>query len=211
MSIAFEPNFKRRFDRVTVPLFIRVGELSHKATDWSVGGFRVDNYFGALTPGREFDCTLVLPCADFSVHLPVRARVARRDKGTLGCSFLKLTPAQQSALHHLVEAALEGRTADLGQMLGVLRSTIADAGHAPITTAQPSEQFGPAIEDRVEQTPVTDARTSERAFHRRGLLPRMVLFVVTVTTLALLAGAVAYCLAPRVLFLLPLSLRSQLQ
>ena len=170
MSITFEANFKRRYHRVTVPLFLRVGDITYKATDWSVGGFRVDNYDGDLASGAEFDATLLLPYKEFSVHLPVRARVARRTHNTLGCAFTNLTTAQQAALHHLVEAALEGRMGDLGETLGSLNNPVPEA----------------------EKKLVQDTQTSDTEIQAMRLMPKTAMYVGFTALIALIAASVVF-------------------
>ncbi len=176
MSITFEANFKRRYHRVTVPLFLRVGDITYKATDWSVGGFRVDNYDGDLTPGAEFEVTLLLPYKEFSVHLPVRARVARRSHNTMGCAFINLTTAQQAALHHLVEAALEGRMGDLGETLGSLTSPVPDA----------------------EKKMVQDNQTTDTEIQAMRLVPKTMIYVGLTGLVAVIALSVVFYLLSHV-------------
>ena len=65
MSVAFEANLKRRHHRVTVPLFVRIGDTTHKAADWSVGGFQIADYTGDLKPGVEVAVTVLLPYKEF--------------------------------------------------------------------------------------------------------------------------------------------------
>lgn len=176
MSITFEANFKRRYHRVTVPLFLRVGDITYKATDWSVGGFRVDNYDGDLAPGAEFEATLLLPYKEFSVHLPVRARVARRSHNTMGCAFINLTTAQQAALHHLVEAALEGRMGDLGETLGSLNSSIPEA----------------------EKKLVQDNQTTDTEIQAMRLMPKTAMYVGLTALIALITASVVFYLLAHV-------------
>jgi membrane fusion protein (multidrug efflux system) len=174
MSVSFEANSKRRFHRVTVPLIVRLGEVSYKASNWSVGGFQIDDYQGELQPGTECDVTVLLPYSEFSVHLPIRARVARREGSTLGCAFINLTPAQHAALHHLVEAALEGRLGDLGETLGALQM--------PLTSA--------------EKKLVEDTETSNLQAMRMRLIPKTVLYVGSFTLLlAAILGVMYYLLS----------------
>jgi membrane fusion protein (multidrug efflux system) len=176
MSVSFEPNLKRRHHRVTVPLYLRIGDESFRATDWSVGGFRVDDYRGHLQPGDEFEAVLLLPYSEFSVQLPVKARIARRDGQTIGCAFIELTTAQQAALHHLVEAAMEGRLGDLGEMLDALRTPV------------------PAPERRLAE----DTETTDLQARQMRLMPRAVLYLCTFGAVTLLmVGAILY-LASRV-------------
>jgi multidrug resistance efflux pump len=176
MSVSFEPNLKRRHHRVTVPLYLRIGDQSFRATDWSVGGFRVDDFRGHLQPGDEFEAVLLLPYSEFSVQLPVKARIARRDGETIGCAFIDLTPAQQAALHHLIEAAMEGRLGDLGEMLDALKTPV------------------PAPERKL----VEDTETTDLQAQQMRLVPKAVLYLCTFGLVTvLIVGAILY-LASRV-------------
>lgn len=127
VSISFEARSKRRFHRVNVPLTVQIQGVAYAAQDWSIGGFRVDNYRGPEQVGAEFKATLLLPYTEFAVQLPVQTRIIRREGDAIGCTFVNLTAPQNSALHHLVEAAIEGRIGDMGEVLESLHTPVGKA------------------------------------------------------------------------------------
>lgn len=127
VSIVREPNYKRRYHRVTVALFLVVEGRTYQAADWSLGGFRLTDYDGSAGPGDERNGTLVLPYSGFNVTLPMRFRVVRKSGREAGCQFLELDEQARRALRHLLEAALEGRVSGVNDALGVINAPISSA------------------------------------------------------------------------------------
>ncbi|MEQ1672813.1 MAG: PilZ domain-containing protein, partial [Hyphomicrobium sp.] len=69
---------QRRHHRVTAPLFVGVDGARLRATDWSLGGLRLDGYPGDLpTPGTEKQFHLTLPFQGFDVSFEVKAEIVR--------------------------------------------------------------------------------------------------------------------------------------
>jgi multidrug resistance efflux pump len=127
VSVVREPNFKRRYHRVTVPLFVALEGRTYQAADWSLGGLRLTGYRGSVAVGDEVDATLVLPYSGFNVTLPIRLRAVRRTAQDMGCQFVDPEEQTRRALRHLLEAALEGRGAAVSDALAVLNAPISSA------------------------------------------------------------------------------------
>ena len=125
--VVFEPNYKRRFHRVTIPLFLAIGGRTYRAADWSLGGFRIENFLGGEVAGEHAAGTLVLSFADFNLTLPMRFQVVRRTGDTIGCKFVDLSVVARRALRHLLESAIEGRISEVSDTLGVLTAPIPNA------------------------------------------------------------------------------------
>lgn len=123
--VTHEPNYARRHHRVTVPLLISIDGVSYRAADWSLGGFHLTDYAGPGARGDELDGTLILPYAHFTVNLPVRFRIVRSGGEDIGCEFVDLGEVQHKALRHVMEAAVEGRLADVADALATLEEPIA--------------------------------------------------------------------------------------
>ncbi len=150
--VVFEPNYKRRFHRVTIPLFLAIGGRTYRAADWSLGGFRIDNFLGGEVAGELAAGTLVLSFSDFNLTLPMRFRVVRRAGDTIGCKFIDLSVVARRALRHLLESAIEGRISEVSDTLGVLT--------API----PSEP----LEDLLQDEQDTHVQIGERRLVRKA-------------------------------------------
>ena len=72
MKIVRERPCQRRHHRVEAPLFVEFHGIVHRATDWSLGGLRLDHFPGALPAvDSEVSLTLSLPFQGFEVVYPV--------------------------------------------------------------------------------------------------------------------------------------------
>ncbi len=132
MAIEREPNHQRLHHRVTVPLFVSIGGRNYRARDWSLGGFQVTDFAGSETVGDDLHAELILPYAGFKVDLPVDFRIVRRQGSSIGCQYIELGEVPRRALRHLLEASIEGRLADAGDVIGTM--------HEPVSSA-PIEQM----------------------------------------------------------------------
>jgi hypothetical protein len=107
---------QRRHHRVTAPLYVALDEFRVRATDWSLGGFRVDNYPGPLPNiGDELPLTLSLPFQGFEVTFECKAEVVRDDEPTamFACRFTELGEREREVMQHFIEELVRGAMVDV--------------------------------------------------------------------------------------------------
>ena len=110
IEMKYERPSQRRHHRVTAPLTVIIDGKRHKATDWSLGGFRLLGMEQDVTAGDTLDSVLVIPFQGFEVSFEVAARIVRRDPGTgeLACAFVELGERAASILAHFVDEIVRG-------------------------------------------------------------------------------------------------------
>lgn len=107
---------QRRHHRVTAPLFVEVGGQSHRATDWSLGGLRVDGFEGELPQiGSEIPLNLMLPFQGFDVTFLVKAEVVRLDPVAkmFAVRFTEIGERERELMSHFIEELVRGSMVDV--------------------------------------------------------------------------------------------------
>ena len=107
---------QRRHHRVTAPLFVRVDGHRLRATDWSLGGLRLDAYPGELpSAGAELQFHLTLPFQGFDVSFDVKAEVVRvgRDTQTVAVRFTEIGERERELMQHFIEELVRGSMSDV--------------------------------------------------------------------------------------------------
>ncbi len=107
---------QRRHHRVTAPLFVRVDGHQLRATDWSLGGLRLENYPGELPgAGAELQIQLTLPFQGFDVSFDVKAEVVRvgRDSKTVAVRFTEIGERERELMQHFIEELVRGSMSDV--------------------------------------------------------------------------------------------------
>jgi hypothetical protein len=77
---------------------------THRAANWSLGGFVIEDYRGSLSPGALFCIDAVGKPGGEMTKVTVRARVVRADraKRSLAVSFLDLDGRAYGVLHEVM-------------------------------------------------------------------------------------------------------------
>ncbi len=77
---------------------------THRAANWSLGGFVIEGYRGSLTPGALFSIDAVGKAGGEMIKVTVRARVVRANdaKRILAVSFLALDGRAYGVLHEVM-------------------------------------------------------------------------------------------------------------
>jgi len=107
---------QRRHHRVTAPLYVGVGGESHRATDWSLGGLRVDGLKGALPAiASEIPLDLTLPFQGFDVSFKVKAEVVRTSAadGMFAVRFTEIGERERELMQHFIEELVRGSMTDV--------------------------------------------------------------------------------------------------
>ncbi len=107
---------QRRHHRVTAPLFVEVGGQSHRATDWSLGGLRVDGFQGVLPGiGSDIGLNITLPFQGFDVSFAVKAEIVRRDvvAKMFAVRFTEIGERERELMSHFIEELVRGSMVDV--------------------------------------------------------------------------------------------------
>jgi multidrug resistance efflux pump len=107
---------QRRHHRVTAPLFVALDGHRIKASDWSLGGLRVEAFPGELPELRaSTDLVLTLPFQGFDVTFDVKAEVVRTDGATrmFAVRFEELGERERELMSHFLEELVRGSMIDV--------------------------------------------------------------------------------------------------
>ena len=107
---------QRRHHRVTAPLFVGVDGTRLRATDWSLGGLRLDGYPGELpAPGTEKQFHLTLPFQGFDVSFDIKAEVVRAiaETKTFAVRFTEIGERERELMQHFIEELVRGSMSEV--------------------------------------------------------------------------------------------------
>ena len=102
---------QRRHHRVSAPLYVGVDGTRLRATDWSLGGLRLDGYPGDLpSAGSEKQFHLTLPFQGFDVSFDVKAEVVRAggEGKSVAVRFTEIGERERELMQHFIEELVRG-------------------------------------------------------------------------------------------------------
>lgn len=107
---------QRRHHRVTAPLFVAIDGTRLRATDWSLGGLRLDGFPGELpAAGAEKNLQLTLPFQGFDVSFGIKAEVVRTaaESKTVAVRFTEIGERERELMQHFIEELVRGSMSDV--------------------------------------------------------------------------------------------------
>jgi len=150
MRIEREKPCQRRHHRVKAPMKVTMPSgLSYMATDWSIGGLRLDGVKDSLPDiNEELSLTLELPFQGFDIAYEVQARVVRtvEDEKTIGFEFQNLSERANDLMSHFIDDLIRGQMATVEDT--ICRIDI------PVTPISTKPDVNPADEVPVKRMPV---------------------------------------------------------
>lgn len=132
---------QRRHHRVTAPLFVRVDGHQLRATDWSLGGLRVDGYPGELpAAGAELPFHLTLPFQGFDVSFDVKAEVVRTNalEKMFAVRFTEIGERERELMQHFIEELVRGSMSEVEDTIQRIDVPVTPARLEPDTKKIPS-------------------------------------------------------------------------
>ena len=102
---------QRRHHRVTAPIFVTVDGHRLRATDWSLGGLKIDAFPGQLPElGSEVLLQLTLPFQGFDVSFDAKSECMRADAvtGMFAVRFTVLGERERELMSHFIEELIRG-------------------------------------------------------------------------------------------------------
>ncbi|MEM7424575.1 MAG: HlyD family efflux transporter periplasmic adaptor subunit [Pseudomonadota bacterium] len=114
MKVIRERPCQRRHHRVTAPLHVKMGgdAVQYRATDWSLGGLRLDGVAGDLPAiGTELQLNLVLPFQGFDIGFELKARVVRlvETERTVAFEYTEVPERSRDLMSHFIEDLIRGQ------------------------------------------------------------------------------------------------------
>ncbi len=114
MKVVRERPCQRRYHRVTAPLMVKLDESApqYRATDWSLGGLRLDGVAGALPEiGSEWKLNLLLPFQGFDIGFDLKGKVVRTAKAekTVAFEFTEVPERSRDLMAHFIEDLIRGQ------------------------------------------------------------------------------------------------------
>ncbi len=102
---------QRRHHRVSAPIFVTVDGHRLRATDWSLGGLKIDDYPGEIPSlGAEVLLHLTLPFQGFDVSFDAKSECVRSEPATriFAVRFTVLGERERELMSHFIEELIRG-------------------------------------------------------------------------------------------------------
>lgn len=117
MQIVREKPCQRRHHRVTAPMMVTLpsGEQL-RATNWSLGGLRLDAISTALPKiGETMKLDIELPFQGFGISFEVEIKIARvvKETNTIGAAFVELSERATDLMNHFINDLVRGQMATI--------------------------------------------------------------------------------------------------
>lgn len=150
MRIEREKPCQRRHHRVKAPMKVTTPDgFSCMATDWSIGGLRIDDLEGTLpTINDMWNLTLEIPFQGFDISFEVEARIVRTvaETKTIGFEFKELSERAHDLMSHFIDDLIRGQMATVEDT--ICRIDI------PVTPISTKPDVNPTDEVPVNRLPI---------------------------------------------------------
>ena len=132
---------QRRHHRVTAPLFVTYDGHRLRATDWSLGGLRIDDFPGTLpAAASDVSLQLTLPFQGFDVTFEVSCEVVRTiaEKKAFAVRFSQVGDRERELMSHFIEELVRGSMLDVQDTIQRIDVPVTPASLLP--DANPKKQ-----------------------------------------------------------------------
>ncbi len=132
---------QRRHHRVTAPLFVTYDGHRVRATDWSLGGLRIDEFPGTLpAAASDVSLQLTLPFQGFDVTFEVGCEVVRTitDKKAFAVRYKQVGERERELMSHFIEELVRGSMLDVQDTIQRIDVPVTPASLLP--DANPKKQ-----------------------------------------------------------------------
>ena len=134
VKVVRERSDQRRHHRVTAPLFVEYAGHRQRATDWSLGGLRLDGFPGDLPePGSTVTLTISIPFQGFDVRFSCDAEVVRKvdDTRTFAVKYTKIGERELGLLDHFIDELIRGSMNDVNDTIQRIDVPVTPASTKP--------------------------------------------------------------------------------
>ena len=125
---------QRRHHRVTAPFFITLDGEKARCADWSLGGFRVDDFaLEAPLPGEVLSIHCTLPFQGFDVSFEARCEVVRNnpDTGMFAARFTEMGERESELMTHFLEELVRGSMSEVADTIQRIDVPVTPASLTP--------------------------------------------------------------------------------
>lgn len=127
-----EARSKRHLIRLLTPIEVVIAGEPVRASDWSPAGFGVNESREDWRIGAELDVWMALPLAGGELRLDAKAVIVFADRKRTGFRFVDLMEGQAAVLGRVAKAHLDGRTAEIDELMGGDAPLISPSGVPPV-------------------------------------------------------------------------------
>ncbi|MEW5850737.1 MAG: HlyD family efflux transporter periplasmic adaptor subunit [Myxococcota bacterium] len=139
LTIKREPPSQRRFFRLTSPAVAVVKDVPYPTKDWSLGGFRIDDFKGEAVVGERVPAQFGLNFHGFSLGFQVEVEVVRLEaNGTLAARFIELGDRERELMLHFASSLTSGEMSPVGDTLARM-----DIPVTPVSTSPKAHEAAP--------------------------------------------------------------------
>lgn len=132
--ISREANLPRKAMRVSIPLFVEINGVRYAARDWSTSGVGLTDLASRPAVGELLQASVSFPLLESTLLITVEVIYRGHHNGVSGFEFKDLSPRNRKLLRHYIELSLEGKLADVQDIVAAASlSTTAAAAQAPLT------------------------------------------------------------------------------
>lgn len=121
-QVTHESETQRQFVRLQLPANALIDGKHYNINDLSSGGMSIRHAEKDFSKGQLLEFTLLLPFADFSLDVDLKAEIQHIDKkaNIAGCRFVDLTTNQVSILNHVIKAFMAGDLINADSVINVV-------------------------------------------------------------------------------------------
>ncbi|NNE21291.1 MAG: PilZ domain-containing protein, partial [Rhizobiales bacterium] len=130
-------------------MFLRVGDdgPTVRAHDWSLGGFRVDNYPLELpNVGSEIEASMTLPFQGFDISFTAKAKVVRAvpEIKSFAVEYTEIGERELELMHHFIEDLVRGAMSEVADSISRI-----DVPITPVSTEPDPESTTVVVEKKL--------------------------------------------------------------
>lgn len=150
MQIVREKPCQRRHHRVTAPMMVTLpsGEQL-RATNWSLGGLRLDAISTTLPKiGETMKLNVELPFQGFGISFEVEIKIARiiKETKTIGAAFVELSERATDLMNHFISDLVRGQMATIDETICRI--------DVPVTPISTKPDVNPSEEVPIKRWPI---------------------------------------------------------
>lgn len=132
-NFRWEQPSQRLHHRSTAPLNINIEGHLYRATDWSLGGFKVAHFHHIVSSGEQLPAAVTVPFRGFEINFDIIIEVVRcNDDGSeMAAKFLDMKDEHQELLRYFIQCLLTSEMVAVGDVIRRVDVPITPASELP--------------------------------------------------------------------------------